>query len=727
MEDQVQHGLHRRQARQSQPVAALLRTGFSAVRRHGLVVVGFLGLALLWTFPVLLHLTTLVGGRGDALENYWNLWWVRTALLDLGQNPYRATYMHHPFGMPLYFHTLNLYNGLLGLPIQLLLGATAAFNLLNILALTMAGFGTYLLVWELTRHRAAAIVAGLIFAFCPYTAFHLRVGQSNLLSVQWMPFYLWALIKGVRDRWRWLLLASVFLLLNALVDWHHAVFSIVNTAVFGIVEALRLRRVRPVAILAGKLALVGGVFALLVSPLLVPMLREAQADPYAARPLWHSTLHSTDLLAFWLPNPLHPLWGGWSGSIFTKRLIQPNIVGGIASIGIVATLLGVYGVARDWRRSAFWLLLLLVGAILALGPYLQVGGVNSGLGDRPIPLPYLLFYQLPFMNILRTPSRFVSIVMLALAVLAGFGIAALARRPTIARLRVRQQYALWSVIGLLVLFENWPTPVGFQSAGPEVVSPFYRQLAAESGDFAILEVPYRPPISQVYQTYHGKRTVGGRISRDLQHPWLEARVFGPLIGEYPPTIDIEADPSPAGWRSELACQNVRYVVLYKDQLSPEQQAIADTLQQAYFADQAPVYEDETLRAYGPIEPTGSVFWTLDDDEWNGLETTPDSLRYRWIADGSGIVAYPCGGAAATLRFDTLSYAQQRHLQIVVNGSVAHTIRVEADTLTPIAVPIDLTAGPNRIAFRSVEPATSPGASDPRQLSFFVARLSITQP
>lgn len=702
---------------------------WASVWRYSAVLLAYLLLALLFTYPVMLHFGTRVGGLGDAFENYWNLWWTRKALLELGQNPLNGSLIYHPFGISLNFHTLNLFNGVLSLPIQVCCGTAAAFNAMNIFALCMAGLGTYVLVWQLTQHRGAAFVAGLIYAFCPYTAFHLRVGQPNLVALEWLPWYLWALLNALRGSRRWTLLAAVFLLFNALVDWHHAIFAVVMTAAVAAAELASRPRQAPG--LLARLALVGGLFVVLVSPLLVPMLREARAEPYAARPLWLSAYHSTDLLAFLLPNPLHPLWGSITGPIFRQRLVLPNIVGGIASIGLVALVLGVYGLLRDRQRAMVFVAILVVSALLALGPYLQVNGVNSSLTDRPIPLPYMLFYQLPFMNIMRVPSRFVSLVMLSLAALAGIGIAALARRPWAVGLPAAQRTALWAVLGLLVVFENVPTPLGLQPSVAEQVSPFYRQLAADGDDYAILEVPYSSPASLLNQIEHGKRTVGGRISRSKPHPWSNARIWGPLVdSSVAVSTEIGADESPAAWRAALASQGVRYVVFYKLDAAAEQQTRTLELEQAYFLDLEPVYEDAVLRAYGPLDSTsGELYWTLDVEGWYDVETNDGGLRYRWMRDTeSSLLVYSRGATGALLRFNALGYAQPRHVEVYLDGRLASTIELPQEQLTAVEVPLELAAGEHRVTLRSVEPSVTPSATgaaqDDRRLSLMISGVSL---
>ena len=62
-------------------------------------------LALLLTWPLAAHLTTAVPGLpGDNWQQYWNVWWVKRALLELHQSPYHTPALFHPAGADLHFN-----------------------------------------------------------------------------------------------------------------------------------------------------------------------------------------------------------------------------------------------------------------------------------------------------------------------------------------------------------------------------------------------------------------------------------------------------------------------------------------------------------------------------------------------------------------------------------------------------------------------------------------------
>ena len=72
---------------------------------------------------------------------------------------------------------------------------------LNILlSFVLTGLFTYLLVRDLTGSRAAGLLSGVAFAFCPFR--FMQMGHLHMLATAWFPFTLWMLAKGlgVRDQ-----------------------------------------------------------------------------------------------------------------------------------------------------------------------------------------------------------------------------------------------------------------------------------------------------------------------------------------------------------------------------------------------------------------------------------------------------------------------------------------------------------------------------------------------
>ena len=139
----------------------------------------------------------LPAGSADLWQNYWNFWWWKQCLLE-AQNPLHAPALFHPFGTDLVFHTHSPFNQIVGMPVNLLFGEAAAYNFCLLLALTLSGFGAYLLVRELTRSASAGFLAGLVFAYFPQTV-EQTLEHLNLFSVQFIPLSLFFLLRWSRS------------------------------------------------------------------------------------------------------------------------------------------------------------------------------------------------------------------------------------------------------------------------------------------------------------------------------------------------------------------------------------------------------------------------------------------------------------------------------------------------------------------------------------------------
>ncbi len=227
------------------------------------------------------------------------------------------------------------------------------------------------------------------------------------------------------------------------------------------------------------------------------------------RIFWRTSPRGLDLLSVVLPNPMNPLtrdaFAGWYAR-------QPGLaIEHVASLSLVA--LAVIGVAF-WRYRArapvVWWVVAAGSVLLSLGPFIHVAGVNTY-----VPGPWAFLRYVPFVSSARMPTRFAAIAALGLAVLFAYGLQQIlnAHWP-------RRRLVLSSVAALLC-FELLPAPRVLYSAH---IPPVYEVIAADTRDVAVLSLPLglRDGVRsygryntarQFYQAFHGKRIVGGYISR----------------------------------------------------------------------------------------------------------------------------------------------------------------------------------------------------------------------
>ncbi len=151
-----------------------------------------MALTLVLTYPLVRQFTAAIPGDAfDGWQNYWNLWWVREALLEQHSQPYFTNLLFHPTGVGLLFHTLNPFNGLIALPVQLAWGLLPAYNSIVLLSFALGGLGGYLLCRQALGargHRLFAFVGGAIFTYSPFHMAHL-LGHMQVISLEWIPFY----------------------------------------------------------------------------------------------------------------------------------------------------------------------------------------------------------------------------------------------------------------------------------------------------------------------------------------------------------------------------------------------------------------------------------------------------------------------------------------------------------------------------------------------------------
>ena len=542
-------------------------------REHLAVLAAYTVLTLLLTYPIAFQLSThLLGDGGDTNIFVWNLWWIRKALTELRTNPLWTDYLFYPEGASLVFHSLVPFNGLLGIPLQALVGPIVANNLIVLLAFILSGYGAYLLIRYLITDRLSAFIGGMIFAFCPYKFAHL-LGHFDLISTEWIPFYVLALLKLTNHHKQAgtapSLSCAIFLLLTALCAYYYLFYALIFTALFAVYRGRTQGFQASWERDCRKFTSVLGLFLIGFAPFLAMAANDLLREGHMMVRGWGgATGFQADLLSFITPSPLHPLFGSLVKPIASR--FSGNLAEATVFAGYIPLVLGVVAIVKlrstePWVR--FWLLGLLVFFILSLGPFPRILGTSIKL----IPLPYHLIMRTPILNNLRVPSRFDIMVMLSLAVLAAFSCRWLFDRFRSGRGRA----LIFLGITLTITFEYLAIP--FPTFKPSVPR-IYEQIAREPGPFTVLQVPlgWSDGIRQIgtfspsflsYQTVHENKIVGGYISR-VPDAKIQALAARPLLRKIlelqgtnlPP--DIIHDQPGGTPIDDLAALQVRYIIIH---------------------------------------------------------------------------------------------------------------------------------------------------------------------
>ena len=697
--------------------------------RFAAPALGFLLLPVLLTWP----LATRIGDRFAGNERLdiwlfaWNLWWMRHALTALHTNPFMTQHLFYPGGAELYLHTFVPLPGVLAIPAGALWGFVAAYNLSALLALGVAGWATYWLARRWTSPAGAAL-AGFAFAAAPWLLHQLRIGHLNLMSAGWLVLALPPLARAVHTyHWRDCLLAALGIVVATLVDWQFALFLAVIGLVIAAERLLTARAWATAARRLGALTLIGGLAAGMLLPYLVPTARQSATVPAedVAKFEREQLEYSADLLAFVLPQQLHPLWGAEMTAALRERPLGSYTEGQV-SLGLSALLLAGLALAARRPGAALWGAIALVGFVLALGPRLHVGGQDTG-----IPLPYALLAELPLVNFGRTPARFAVVTSLAVAVLAGIGlpVAAGAARQ---RWGARMGQVTTVTLAALLVFEFLPIPY------PTIAVPplgFAERVAEVAGDGVVLELPYRVDDTRrmLFQIVHERPIFEGYTARQPDHPFLErtpviADLMWPSEG---PDIVPPVREEPLG---VLATYRVTAIAVYPPPYTAARPDAGVTPSAAELRRRVedtlgvtgPVWEDETGALYR-VPPAAPVpVLALADDGWHAPESWSGGWM-RWMMASARLRLDRVEPRDQMLRFTAWSFHRPRTLEVLADGQSLARV-----ALTPDPRPVELTlparAGSTHLTLRVVEGAETPASlglgPDPRPLSIAIADLQL---
>jgi hypothetical protein len=232
---------------------------------------------------------------------------------------------------------------------------------------------------------------------------------------------------------------------------------------------------------------------------------------------------SLDAISFFLP-PYWQFFGGPQLAAFSARIYSS--FESMAFLGWTELLLLGIGLTRWYkvrRNSAdkevvgFWVLLVIVGVVLGLGPKLRILGAIM-----PLSLPFHLLDKLPIINTLSSPARFVVLALLGLAMLVGIIIKHWFGRLTYSP---KKAFILSAALTIAIVGERWVSPYTLRDNRPSASSQFLRQ-APDQG--AVLDVPLGFETFPDYtfsQYLHGRPVVSAYMSRYTQTPARDAFIL----------------------------------------------------------------------------------------------------------------------------------------------------------------------------------------------------------
>lgn len=468
-------------------------------RAHVLTFVLFIGLAILHTWPLAASPSRYWLDTGDYKLNVWALGWIAH---QLPRDPARLFHANifHPEPWTLAFSEHLLPQAVFAVPVIWLGGAPhAGYNISLIAGFALTGWATAVVLGRWTGSVWAGVLAGCVAAFNArnMTAF----AHLQSLHTMYLPLALLALDRLlVAARARHAVATGVLLALQALTSSYWIVYTAIAATLGALVripEWWPWRRDadgRPSFRRVALLAAAGVTAVVVLAPVLYPYWQVRQAHDFR-RPIRDAAMYAARPADFARGSSrLHLALAKRIGP--ARRQVRGWLFPGFTALGLTAIALGSGVFWRD-RRARMLFAIGVAGLVLSFGP------------STPL---YRGLYDIGLLQNMRVSARFAALVFVAVAGLAGFGLARLMRWRLLTASRTARIAVGVLAVGL-VTAEALRAPIRWDTYREP--SPVYRVLAAIP-DAVIAEIPFYPPRfrarNSVYfpaATIHWKPMVNG--------------------------------------------------------------------------------------------------------------------------------------------------------------------------------------------------------------------------
>lgn len=530
-----------------------------------LILLLFLILTLLFTYPLFFKINSYIPGFDNTDEPYWSLWysWWSGYSFNNNLNFTFSPLLAAPFGLDLGRQMYPVWDFISRL-LVIEFGPISAYNFQIIFSLVFSAFFMYLLVYSLTDSRMAGILSGIIYSFSPYHM--VRLWQHlNLIQIEWLALLVLMLCK-LREKNS--LRNSIFVGLSfsviALFSLYYVYLALIIIASFIAFTVIfdkerRLKIFKPISVSAL-------ISFLLLIPIFLPVFNylgsiQAGGEWGYARPFENLFSQAAKPLSYLLPVVDHPFFGKFTENFVGTQLYGLSLTEHALYLGWIALILAFFAFKR-WRSCkkkkqgqspfgdspclapeagfyiGFFIFLAIIAWFFSQPPWWQIGPLK-------IFMPSFFMYKL--LPMFRAYCRFGIVVMLAVAVLAGFGLKFILDRFKSRKSKV----AVTAFFCSLVLFEFWNWPP-YKVIDVSRVPAVYYWLKAQAQDFTIAEYPLDAvapdQMYRFYQITHEKKIINDTVP-------------GTAANNLAKTLTQLSEPRTAGI---LKWMQVKYVIVHRD-------------------------------------------------------------------------------------------------------------------------------------------------------------------
>jgi hypothetical protein len=491
------------------------------------------GIAVTWP-----RASWLVEGKLQATRDagvyVWDFWWMAHAVEHLS-NPWFTHSIVAPAGVQLGYHALMPLEGVAMMPVTVLFGPSASYNLLSILIPGLMCYAAYRVARLWLPTQTGAVFAGAFFGLSSIMAWHAWYQLNLAAGAVFLPLALEASVRlrrsagGGGGGWgRQAVILGVVLGASLLTDQESFVLVLI-VVLCALVPWVASRAWRQRLPAAGTAAVVS---VLVASPQIAAMVAQTRAGGAtvpAGTVATDYVYSGTEFPAIFGVSPRAVRLG-----LTWLKPISYNgpTLDGVLTFGLVLSVLAVAGLVVSWRRRSAWKLaaLWLGSAALALGSVLKLGThtymplAQVWHGVRlSAAMPFTWFVQLPGMAGFREAARLTMLGVLPAALLAGAAVDWLRRRAAV---------LLIPVLVLGALEAGWAGNLAVATM-PTALPALDRPIAADHSGSIVVDVPFGvrggvplageggtfDPEAQVLATADGHPRAVGYLSR-LPEPAL---------------------------------------------------------------------------------------------------------------------------------------------------------------------------------------------------------------
>lgn len=585
------------------------------IKKLILISIVFVILTAIFTYPFIFRMNSGIAGWHSTDEPFaalWNSWWCKYAFEHNLKDTYYSV-IAAPFGFDTGGRTASPAWDFVYKWLSILTNHFFPFNIQIFLSFVLSGVSMYCLVFYLTGKNTPSLFSAIIYAFCPYH-FARAWQHLGLAQIQWMPLYLLTLFH-LKER---LALKNLFLCIIAIslvnsFELHYAIFMYIGTFLFLVYYFLFYKKIE-LKLLAALFTVmaIGAILVLSTSALgsLKDMLFKRNAIQPSVwslvRPFGDLFSQSARPLSYFLPATAHPVFGGFTEHFIGSSLYGTSFTEHTLYLGWASLILAFIAFKR-WERNrklpitdyrlpisdkqnfyiGFFLLLAITAWLFSQPPWWNVFGLK-------LYMPSFLMYKI--LPIIRAYCRFGILVMLAVAVLAGFGLGFILDKFRLQKTKT----AISALFCSLVLFEFWNYPP-FKVIDLSMVPEAYYWLKEQPKDFVVAEYPLDTNGANLmymfYQTTHEKKIINGTLP-------------GVYANSVTRTIAKLSDSNTPGI---LKWMGVKYVLIHRqDYLDSELTEDRDELQKVpqnpalkfvrnFLAQECPGKDTMCVRKTGPVD------------------------------------------------------------------------------------------------------------------------------